>query len=557
MENTVLIIEDEEINREILANILDDTYNVLEAKDGEEALEILRDPKVSVSAIITDLIMPNMDGYKFLEFYGNSPEIQNIPVIVSSSESGPDSEVKCLECGAWDYIKKPYNARIIRFRVKNVIERSELYVLRKLRYQEQFDTLTGIYIKDMFVRQTQKMLENHPEMKFMLLHLDIYKFQTYNSVFGMKEGDNLLRHIADLLRKMAREEKAGCVTFCRIEADTFCVCMPAGDDECLQKIVDHIKKDFRQYKDDYDILPNMGVYYIKDDKEPISRMIDQAKLASKEYKGSYIQSFYVYTDAMGQEILEEQHIINGVERAMKEEQFVLYLQPKYELVDYKLEGAEALVRWKDPEKGMISPGKFIPIFEKNGLIMRLDYYIWEHCCKMIRKWLDEGKEPVPVSVNISRVSMYNPRVVEEIHELVVKYNIPPWLFQLELTESAYTNNSDAIRKAMSQLQTYGFSILMDDFGSGYSSLNVLKDIEVDALKLDMKFMSNSENPQRSQSIVASVIRLAKELDLPVIAEGVELREQVDFLRGVGCEYVQGYYFARPMPVEEFEKLAFQ
>ena len=555
MENTVLIVEDNEINRALLVTILEDAYQVLEAGNGREALEILRNPKNAVSAVITDLIMPEMDGYQFLEVYSSSPEFANIPVIVSTSQSDSESEVKCLEYGAWDFIKKPYNAQIIQFRVKNVIERSELYALRRLRYQEQFDTLTGIYIQNMFINRTQKMLKENPDKDFMILHFDIYQFQVYNSVFGRREGDKLLCHIADMLREMAGHEEH--MTYCRIEADSFCVCLPAADNEIIQKIMDWFQKDFQVYQRDYNILANMGVYYVEDKTASIPAMIDHAKLASKECKGSYIQNYHTYTKEMGKSIQEAQSIVSEMERAMKEEQFVLYLQPKYGLAKYKLRGAEVLIRWLTPE-GMVSPGKFIPVFEKNGLIMKLDYYVWEQSCKLIRNWLDRGIEPFPISVNISRVSMYNPRIVEEIHELTVKYDVPPELFQLELTESAYTDNPESIKKAMQQLQEYGFMILMDDFGSGYSSLNVLKDISVDILKLDMKFMSaaGSENQKRSESIVANVIRLAKDLELPVIAEGVEEKEQVEFLSSVGCEYVQGYYFARPMPVAEYEKLAF-
>ena len=555
MENTVLIVEDNEINRALLMTILEDTYQVLEAENGQEALEILRNPKNSVSAVITDLIMPEMDGYQFLEVYSSSPEFANIPVIVSTSQSDSESEVKCLEYGAWDFIKKPYNAQIIRFRVKNVIERSELYALRKLRYQEQFDTLTGIYIQNMFINRTKKMLKENPDKDFMILHFDIYQFQVYNSVFGRREGDKLLCHIADMLRKMA--ECGTCMTYCRIEADAFCICAPAADNEMIQNIMDWFQKDFQVYQRDYNILANMGVYYVEDNTVSIPVMIDHAKLASKECKGNYIQNYHIYTEEIGKSIQEAQSIVSKMERAMKEEQFVLYLQPKYGLAKYKLRGAEVLIRWLTPE-GMVSPGKFIPVFEKNVLIMKLDYYVWEQSCKLIRNWLDRGIKPFPISVNISRVSMYNPRIVEEIHELTVKYDVPPELFQLELTESAYTDNPESIKKAMQQLQEYGFKILMDDFGSGYSSLNVLKDISVDILKMDMKFMAapGSENQRRSESIVANVIRLAKDLDLPVIAEGVEEKEQVEFLSSVGCEYVQGYYFARPMPVAEYEKLAF-
>ena len=432
-----------------------------------------------------------------------------------------------------------------------------MYVLRKLRYQEQFDTLTGIYIQNMFVQQTKKLLRENPDTDFMILHFDISQFQVYNSVFGRREGDKLLCHIADLLRKLEEYEKK--ITYCRVEADAFCICMPAADSEFIQKMMDEFQKNFRSYQRDYNILANVGVFYIEDRTVSIPAMIDHAKLASKECKGSYIKNYHIYTDQMGKSIEEAQSIVSEMERAMKEEQFVLYLQPKYGLANYRLAGAEVLVRWITPEKGMVSPGKFIPVFEKNGQIMKLDYYIWEHSCKLIRSWLDRGLEPFPISVNISRVSLYNPRIVEEIHELTLKYDIPAKLFQLELTESAYTDNPESIKKAMRQLQEYGHTILMDDFGSGYSSLNVLKDISVDVLKLDMKFMaaSGSENQKKSESIVANVIRLAKDLELPVIAEGVEEKEHVEFLSSVGCEYVQGYYFAKPMPVAEYNKLAFK
>lgn len=553
MKSTVLVVEDNEINRALLKVILEDSYHVLEADNGQRALEILRDPKNKVSAVITDLIMPVMDGYQFLEIYRSSPEFSNIPVIVSTSQSDSESEVKCLEYGAWDFIKKPYDAQIIQFRVKNVIERSELYLLRKLRYQEQFDTLTGIYIRNMFMHQVEKMLKENPDVDFMILHLDIYQFQVYNSVFGMLEGDKLLRHIADKLRDMAKEKKH--MVYCRFEADAFGICMPAAGTEIIQNMMDALRKDLQIYQKDYDILPNMGVFYIEDRTTSVVRMIDHAKLASKECKGNYIQNYHIYSKDMEMKLQDAQSIVNDMDWAMGEGQFVLYLQPKYKLESHEPAGAEVLVRWIRPEEGIVSPGRFIPIFEKNGLIMKLDYYIWEKSCILIRSWLDRGVDPFPVSVNISRVSMYNPRIVEEIYDLIVKYNIPPRLFQLELTESAYTDNPEAIKKAMQQLQEYGFTILMDDFGSGYSSLNVLKDIAVDVLKLDMKFMTEagSANQGRSESIVANVIHLAKDLHLPVIAEGVEELEQVKFLNSVGCEYGQGYYFAKPMPVEEYEK----
>ncbi|MEG0780761.1 MAG: EAL domain-containing protein, partial [Oscillospiraceae bacterium] len=217
-------------------------------------------------------------------------------------------------------------------------------------------------------------------------------------------------------------------------------------------------------------------------------------------------------------------------------------------------GAEALVRWMHPQKGMLSPGTFIPVFERNGFITKLDYYVWERACQCLQRWIAQGIEPYPISVNISRVNVYNPNLVETLLELVERYQLEPALLHLELTESAYTDNPTAMKKVMQQLQTRGFTIMMDDFGSGYSSLALLKDIAIDVLKIDMRFLSETELPGRGENIIASVIRMAKWLNIPVIAEGAETVEQVDFLRSVGCDYVQGYYYARPMPVEAYEEL---
>ena len=245
----------------------------------------------------------------------------------------------------------------------------------------------------------------------------------------------------------------------------------------------------------------------------------------------------------------EQEIINEMNHALEAGQFCIYLQPKYDLEKSMLCGAEALVRWIHPEKGMVSPGEFIPIFEKNGFIAKLDYYIWEMVCKQLQIWMKQGMQPKPISVNVSRVNLCNPQIVDRITELTKRYEIPPELFQLELTESAYMDNPVVMKQVIKKLRSNGFTILMDDFGNGYSSLSILKDMEIDILKIDMSFFGDSEIPGRGENIIASVVRMAKWLNIPSIAEGVERKDQVNFLRGVGCEFVQGYYFARPMPIE--------
>ncbi|MEG0216548.1 MAG: EAL domain-containing protein, partial [Hungatella sp.] len=250
----------------------------------------------------------------------------------------------------------------------------------------------------------------------------------------------------------------------------------------------------------------------------------------------------------------EQEITNDMKYALENGQFEIYLQPQYNIHTKLPCGAEALVRWMHPKKGMLSPGIFIPIFERNGFITKLDYYVWEQACRCLHEWILQGIKPYPISVNVSRVDLYNPKLVETFLELVDRYEIEPRLLNLELTESAYTDNPIAMKKMMERLQEHGFLIMMDDFGSGYSSLSLLKDILVDVLKIDMQFLSKTEIPGRGENIIASVIRMAKWLNIPVIAEGAESGDQVDFLRSVGCDFVQGYYFARPMPVSDYEQL---
>ena len=341
-----------------------------------------------------------------------------------------------------------------------------------------------------------------------------------------------------------------------MDADIFCFCVSYENTKELVESFDKMRDILSRYPLDFDIVPIFGVYLIAGKKITPDHMYDRANLAAKHCKGNYIRNYAFYTRQMSQEIEKEQRIVNSMKSALENHEFVVFYQPKYWLSDNQIAGAEALVRWKHPERGMISPGEFIPVFERNGFITKLDYYVWEQTCIQLRKWMDEGKNPLPISVNLSRVSLYNKDIVNVICNLVDSYRIPRRLFQAELTESAYNTNPKAVQDMMQRLREEGFYILMDDFGSGYSSLNVLKDIVVDVLKMDMKFFAGDDREGRGENIMAAVIRMAKWLNMPVVAEGVERIEQVEFLRSIGCEYVQGYYFAKPMPVEEYEKLQF-
>lgn len=554
-KHTILIVDDARHNRTALREILNDNYIVLEAENGQNALAVLEEKYQAVTVIILDLIMPDMSGLELLEIFHRDARYQNIPVIAMLRGINDEIECKCLEYGAWDFMRKPYDPTIVRFRVKNVIERSQMRVDDELKYRAEYDVLTGILNKSKFFYNTRNMLNIFGTEDFAFIRIDIEKFQLINSFFGMDEGDNLLKYMADYLQNVEKEYRY--ITYGRIEADIFAVCFSYKSEKEITDFVKKFTNQMEKYPLDFDITPFFGVYLVKNRDLSINEMYNKANLASKNCKGNYIQNYFFYTKEMSEEIIKEQHIINNMKNALKNEEFVLYLQPKYELQRNSIAGAEVLVRWITADGRMISPGEFIPVFERNGFILKLDQYVWEKTCQLLAGWRDEGRKIFPVSVNISRVSLYNPKIVDVICGLTEKYNIPPEWLQLELTESAYTGNPKAIKEMMEQLQKKGFSILMDDFGSGYSSLNVLKDIAVDVLKIDMKFLDGSGDDGRSENILASVVRMAKWLNMPVVAEGAERKEQVSFLHSIGCEYVQGFYFARPMPVKEYEKLLYE
>lgn len=555
-KNKILIVDDAIVDRIALRKILEDAYEVLEAENGQQALTILGsqaecDP---IAAVLLDLAMPQISGYQFMQEYQKIETYRRIPVIIATVEGDTKTERECLQLGAWDFISKPYDPLVIRFRLRNVIERSQFWLSKELKYRADYDTMTGIYNKTKFFEVTRALLDRNPLEPFVFVRIDIEKFQLINSFFGVQEGDYLLCYVAKEIRRFMGESNR--VSYGRIEADVFCICMPYQSEHMILEFVRYLRMRFNRYHLDFDILPTIGIYIVEDRQLSVDSMFDRASLAAKKCKGNYIRNYAFYTADMSEELVKEQRIVNSMKSALEREEFVLYLQPKYGLQSNTMDGAEVLVRWDSPSKGIVPPGEFIPIFERNGFIIKLDYYVWEKTCQLLAKWIKAGYHPEPVSVNISRVSLYHPKLVELICGLVEKYHIPPRLLQLELTESAYTSNPNAIRDTMDRLQRAGFSILMDDFGSGYSSLNVLKDIAVDILKIDMKFLSDTDNQGRGENILASVVRMAKWLDMPVVAEGVERREQVDFLRSIGCEYVQGYYFAKPMPAEDYENIAF-
>lgn len=419
----------------------------------------------------------------------------------------------------------------------------------KLIYRADYDMLTGIYNRQTFCRETAKMLEREKNEKYVLLRLDVERFKVINDLFGTEIGDEVLCTIALNFKRSLRRWG----TYGRLEADHFVCCFPEKFFNA-EKILERIDRVINRININYSIVVNFGVYPIDDVSLPIERMCDRANLALRTIKGNYLKKYAFYDENLRNTILKEQQIANEMDYALKNGQFKIHLQPIYSVASEKPVSAEALVRWYHPERGLISPVDFIPLFERNGFISKLDAYVWEEVCKFISNEKNKGHKVVPISVNVSRINLYNANICNDIIGLIQKYGIEPQMLKLEITESAYTDNPHQLLKVMETLQRYGFEVLMDDFGSGYSSLNMLKDVPVDILKIDMKFIEDLEVSSRAGSVMTNVIRMAKWLNMSVVAEGVETKAQLVVLRNIGCDKVQGYYLSKPLPTEEFEKL---
>lgn len=546
-KKTILIVEDNGVNRQILKKILSSDYDIITAANGKICLDILYHKYETISAVLLDIVMPVLDGYEVLEQMRKETRFSNIPVIVASGQNSEDAEIKALSLGANDYILKPYRPEIIKHRVANTIYLKETSAFVN---SVQRDRLTGVYGKDYFFMKAEETLRNSSQRKFDLVCFDIERFKFVNDRYGMKLGDDLLKHIGQILL----EEIDG-YGFCgRLESDEF---------GCLiQRQKGYRKNSFTNFIDrvnafssdiNLNLILRYGIYVIEDPETPINIMCDRAMLAKESIKGKYDTYFAYYDDAMRRKLLDEQMVISDAKTALKERQIQIYFQPKYDLKTEEIVGAEALARWMHPIKGLLSPNFFIPLFEKNGFITDLDYYIWEQCCQKMRAWIDKGNKIIPISINVSRVDIYDSYLPQRLISLIRKYGLSPKDLHLEITESAYTEDPEQLISVVSKLKKLGFVIEMDDFGTGYSSLNMLSELPIDILKLDMRFIQKEEKKSMDRSVLSFTISLAKWMNLQVVAEGVETLQQVHLLQSFNCEYAQGYYYAKPLSQEDFEQ----
>ena len=545
LRRRILVVDDELINRMLIGNMLENEYDIVYAENGKEAVDLLEGAKIGFSLVLLDLMMPEMNGFEVLEYARNSERLHNVPIIVMTSDK--DAEVKSIKLGAVDFITKPFHMpEVILARCERVIELSED---KNLIHSAEKDPLTGLYAKDFFfeyIKQVEKYNGSQQSMDAVVFTIE--NFHLINEVYGREKGNDVLKSVAELIKELF---KSAAAFACHAEDDMFYIY--CKHQESYTEIVDVCQQSLEEQSRSPKIFVRLGVYAEVNTDVPVETCFERAKVAYARIQGDYTQKVAYYSNELYEKAIYNERLIADIDEAMANGDIKVYYQPKYAIQGktVRLKSAEALVRWFHPELGMISPGDFIPLFESNGLIQKVDNYIWKQAAAQIRAWRKTYGTTIPVSVNVSRIDIYDPDIETFLVGLVDENDLEQSDLMIEITESAYADNASRLIEVVEHLRSRGFLIEMDDFGSGYSSLNMLATIPIDVLKMDMAFIRNMETDDKSLRLVRLVIDIAKFLEVPVVAEGVETKSQLELLKGMGCDYIQGYYFSGPVPPDKF------
>ncbi len=545
-DHTILVVDDEAVNREMLGAILEADYKILYAADGSEALQMLETQGNFISLVLLDLLMPGLSGFDVLEKMKAKGLLSKIPVIVLTSEKS--AEVQSLKLGAADFLTKPYDSpEVILARVSHAIE---LFEDTRLINATGFDKLTSLYSPDFFTEYASQYDLRNPNALMDAVVINFTRFHLLNELKGRSFGDSVLISIAEGIRQILKDTDG---LACRYDSDTFYIYLPHSEN--YEKFIEKINTKLSDLLKSSELRLRVGIYSDENHSLSIIQRFDRALQACNLLRGKKGGDYIVYSDQMAEKEVFDAHLLEDFETAIQQKQFKVVYQPKFNITGDKpvLCSAEALVRWEHPKLGFVRPDLFIPLFEENGLVTILDQYVWEESAKQVRRWKDELGVTIPVSVNVSRVDINAPETPDFISRIIKENNLLPSEYHLEITESAYTDNHDKIIEIVNKMRQLGHKIEMDDFGSGYSSLNMLTDMPIDALKMDKAFIRNIQPGNKDMHLVELVLDIAKYLEVPVVAEGVETEEQYKMLKDAGCDIIQGYYFSKPIPPADFSR----
>ena len=532
----ILLVTGNKEDADVLTEIVSSTFDIIYAYDDVRALATLMNGQNTFSTIIVD----EKNAVPLLRTIRKNPILKNLPVIISSESSSYDIEDELLDLDVIYFLKKPYNKNQVISRIKNTVQ---LYEANKAINELERDELTGLYTRQAFLHKAEEIRNCSPGRNFCIIAFDFDNFKSTNTLYGEKKCNDFLAYTAHAL--MEKVPYGICGRFGGDQYILFFTYRENVDIELLKKI----QKSILDTAPIPHQIVKIGVYAPIDPEVSTVLCCDRAFFAIRGIKGIYGKDIAFFENTLLQQLLDEQRIIETMEQGLHNGEFHVFYQPKHEAVSSKIAGAEALVRWKHPEYGFLSPKQFIPLFERNGFISRLDCFVLEQVCKDIKNWQNNGYPIVPISVNVSRHDFLEPGCLEHQYDIIDKYQIDHDYLHMEVTESLYSENTELIISKVKQTQKMGFLIEMDDFGAGYSSLGMLSRFPLDILKLDISFVQNIKD---NQIVIENIIKMAHKMGLLTVAEGAESNEHFRTLRSLGCDFIQGYYFSQPLSKNDFE-----
>ena len=546
-QRRILVVDDEPVNRELLVEILGGKYDVLEAENGRQALGLIRRNRATLSLVMLDIYMPEMDGFTVLETMRTDDELSYIPVVVLTSDK--EAELQSLKLGAADFLTKPYDApEIIRARVDRLVELSEG---RSIIRAAERDALTGLYSGSFFFKYAEQLERFRPDRDMDAVAINIDRFHLINELYGRDFGDDALcclaRGIEDFL---ADTEGIGC----RQDGDAFLLyCLHR---ESYEDVLERLQGALEPLSQTARLRLRIGVYANLNRRLDIARQFDRAKTACNMLRDDYTRSVLVYDNTLYQDEVYSETLLRSIYKALEKQQLKVVYQPQYDVSgdEPTLCAAEALVRWQHPELGMIKPGEFVPLFEKNGLILLVDRYVRREAARQLRAWRDAYGVSFPLAVNLSRFDLYDEGLIAELEALLEEFSLAPEDLLFELRESAYAVDAEQLDAVMGELRERGFRVCMDNFGSGGFSIGALFTVPVDEVKLDMKFVRCIGSDEKRRRFISLIMDGATYLGVTVVAESVETEKERAMLAELGCTILQGLWFAEPEAQENFEAI---
>lgn len=545
---TLFVVKSDNSTKQNFSDIFSGKYDLTEMKISENCYDYLANHMNEISLVVINTSGEPSPVLKLLKQISKDDKLKSIPVIVIGDDSLAGKEELFLSTGVSAFTTYSAKPSLILLQAANLISLKEA---AEVGIVSDIDEITGLYNRQAFFAHADRIINENPDDDFVICISEIDGIKVYNEKNGKAAGDTLLRTIGEYVRSIGD----CCLVSGRFAGDQFVVLF-RKDENLHNRLLDLNFDDtdtfFSGNTNVEKLRIRCAVYEDIEHGIPVSETCERALLALQTIRGKYGKTIVHYEASVLAEHKKRERIEDSMKEALEQNQFKVFYQPKHDVNTGELTGAEALIRWLHPEFGFMSPGEFIPVFESNGFISEVDNFVWKRTCENLNRWINKGLKVVPISINASKLDFMKPDFFENLHAASTGMNVPPALLHIEVTESLFSDQIDELVKILTMCQKNGYKIELDDFGSGYSSLNMLRSAPVDTLKIDRFFLDEIMSTDRGKIIVEASVRMAKQLGLAVIAEGVETQEQLDFLSSINCDIVQGYYYSRPIPPEDFE-----